>query len=30
VIPPTIIIRQGHKFNLMVQRDMVLPPSATR
>ena len=30
VIPPTIVIRQGHKFNLMVQRDMVLPPSATR
>jgi type IV secretion system protein TrbI len=29
-IPPTIVIRQGHKFNLMVQRDMVLPPAETR
>ena len=30
VIPPTIVIRQGHKFNLMVQRDLVLPLSQTR
>jgi type IV secretory pathway VirB10-like protein len=29
-IPPTIVIRQGHKFNLMIQRDMVLPPEQTR
>ena len=29
VIPPTIYVYRGHKFNVMVNKDMVLPPAIT-
>mgnify|MGYP000402654161 CR=1 FL=1 len=28
-IPPTIYVYRGHKFNVMVNKDMVLPPYQT-